>query len=97
MYHGDAAADEAQARFETMHQRQEIPADLEEISLDAPCPIVELLHRFRIAPSKSEARRLVDGGGVRLDGDTIGRYDHVVTGGVLQVGKRRIYRVVVRG
>ena len=61
--------------------------------------ILDLLHESGLAASKSEARRLVQQGGVRVDGETIQAIDSVVTpvaGAevVIQAGKRKFLRVV---
>ncbi len=46
--------------------------------------------------SKGEARRLIDGGGVKIDGEVVKGYDRQVAEGCLiQVGKRRFVRVKV--
>jgi tyrosyl-tRNA synthetase len=59
--------------------------------------VVELLVASGLAASRGEARRLIDGGGVRADGVRVERYDQAIAPGepvVLQVGRRRFVRVV---
>jgi tyrosyl-tRNA synthetase len=96
-FHGAAAADAAQADFE-LRARGGVPEGIPEVALEgAPLGIGMLLKQAALAPSTSEALRLVDQGGVRVDGDTVtdrglklgaGRY-------VVQVGKRRFARVTL--
>ena len=58
--------------------------------------IVDLLVEAGLAPTKSQARRLVQQGGVRLDGKAIAGIEYTVSpsqAGILQVGKRRFVRL----
>ncbi|HJX38751.1 MAG TPA: S4 domain-containing protein, partial [Anaerolineae bacterium] len=64
--------------------------------VEAPTSIVELLAASGLASSKGEARRLIQQGGVRLDGEKVASIDQVVTvekDAVLQVGKRKFLRL----
>lgn len=93
-------ADAAQEEFVRVFQKHALPDDMPEHSVDAaPVGIVPLLVGAGLAPSNSEARRLIAGGGVRLDGEAVA--DSLldvapVDGMVLQVGKRRFVRLSVR-
>jgi tyrosyl-tRNA synthetase len=96
-FHGGAAGDSAEADFD-LRARGGIPDDIEAISLGgAPLGIGALLKQARLAPSTSEALRLVDGGGVRIDGTVISDRGLKVDAGtfVLQVGKRKFARVTL--
>ena len=91
------AAHEAQARFVEVFQKRELPDTMPEHLLEMPTPIVDLLVATGLAGSRSDARRLIDGGGVRLDGAKITVHDQVVVPGApqtLQVGKRKFTRIV---
>jgi tyrosyl-tRNA synthetase len=62
-----------------------------------PVPIVDVLAELQLARSKSQARRLIEQGGVRLDGVPVSGIDQTVSGEreqILQVGKRRYARLV---
>jgi tyrosyl-tRNA synthetase len=98
-FDGDAAADAAAAHFARVHQRRELPEDMPEYAFEEPMGIVDLLTKAGLCGSKSEARRLVAQGGVKLDGNTVGDGDAVVEPGdaILQVGKRRFLRVTTDG
>ena len=95
-YHGSQAANAAAGRFERVHQKRELPKDMPEMVLGEPMTIPELLVVAGLCPSRSDGRRLVEQGGVRIDGDPVESVDQIVTPGerVLQVGKRRFLRLV---
>jgi len=96
-FHSAAAADAAEQDF-TNRSKGGIPDDIPEVSLSgAPLGIGALLKQANLAPSTSEANRLIDGGGVRIDGTVISdRGLKLDTGSfVLQVGKRKFARVTL--
>ena len=75
-----------------------IPDDITELSLaGAPLGIGALLKQANLAPSTSEANRLIDGGGVRIDGGVVADKGLKLAPGtyVLQVGKRKFARVTL--
>ncbi len=96
-FHSAAAAEAAQADFEN-RARGGIPDQIPEVSLSgAPLGIGALLKQANLAPSSSEAMRLVDGGGVRIDGTVVSDKGLKVERGtyVVQVGKRKFARVTL--
>jgi tyrosyl-tRNA synthetase len=95
-YHGSQAADDAAGRFERVHQRRQFPEEMPEIQLSEPMAVPELLVVAGLCPSKSDGRRLVEQGGVRIDGELVESVNQVVAPGekVLQAGKRRFVRLV---
>jgi tyrosyl-tRNA synthetase len=96
-FHGPAAADAAEQDFQN-RARGGIPEQLQEISLSgAPLAIGALLKQAGLAPSTSEALRLVDQGGVRIDGAVVSDRGLKVAAGtcVVQVGKRKFARVTL--
>ena len=97
-FHGAAAAEAGAADF-ALRARGGIPDDIPELSVDgAPVAIGALLKQARLAPSTSEALRLVEGGGVRIDGAVVSDRALKVPAGtfVVQVGKRKFARVTLR-
>ena len=100
-FHGPAAAEAAQAAFEARFQRGETPSDLPE--LQVPCAgeamlLVQVLKQAGLTPSTAEAQRMIEQGGVRLDGERVS--DKALklargTAAVVQVGKRRFARVTL--
>jgi tyrosyl-tRNA synthetase len=96
-FHGAAAAERAAADFE-LRARGGVPEDIPELSLSgAPLGIGSLLKQARLAPSSSEALRLVEQGGVRIDGAAVSDKALKLPAGtyVLQVGKRKFARVAL--
>ena len=94
IFYSEADAGSAQEAFVKMFQQKEIPDEMPEYQLEAGQTVLDVILAGQLAPSKSEARRLIDQKGVRLDGDILERGDvafpHL---GVLQVGKRKFLRV----
>jgi tyrosyl-tRNA synthetase len=94
IFYGDAAAHKAQEAFVKMFQQKEIPDEMPEYELQSGQTVLDVILDARLAASKSEARRLFDQRGVRLDGVTIERADTSFPHpGVLQVGKRKFLKV----
>jgi tyrosyl-tRNA synthetase len=99
-YHGDEAAEAAQERFDTLHVRRELPDEIEEYAFSADNGQVHMpaLLADAFGLSRSEGRRLLAQGGVKLDGTELdeSRLDvpaEELDGVVLQVGKRRFKRL----
>jgi tyrosyl-tRNA synthetase len=99
IFDGDAAADRAAAHFERVHQERELPADMPVQTLPGATLIVDIIHGAGLARSKSDARRLVQQGAVRLDGERVESVEALVFAAdeqgehVLQVGKRHFLRL----
>ena len=96
-FHSAAAADAAEQDF-INRSKGGIPDEIPEVLLSgAPMGIGALLKAAGLAPSGSEANRLIDGGGVRIDGAVISDKGLKVEAGshVVQVGKRKFARVTL--
>ena len=96
-FHSAAAADAAEQDFAN-RSKGGVPDDIPEVQLaGAPLGIGALLKQANLAPSSSEANRLIDGGGVRVDGSVVSDRGLKLAAGsyVVQVGKRRFARVVL--
>jgi tyrosyl-tRNA synthetase len=94
-FHGASAADAAEQDFAN-RAKGGIPDDVPEVSLQgAPLAIGALLKQAGLVPSTSEALRMIEQAGVRLDGVLISDKALKVTAGtfVVQVGKRKFARV----
>ena len=94
-FHGAAAADSAELDFNN-RAKGGIPDDIPEVSLaGAPLGIAALLKSAGLVPSSSEAMRMIEQGGVKIDGAVISDKGLKVEAGqfVLQVGKRKFARV----
>jgi tyrosyl-tRNA synthetase len=96
-FHSAAAAERAEADFE-LRARGGVPQDIPEVALrGAPLAIGSLLKQANLAPSSSEALRLVEQGGVRVDGTAIADKGLKLPAGayVVQVGKRKFARITL--
>jgi tyrosyl-tRNA synthetase len=94
-FHGAAAAEAAEQDF-INRSKGGIPELLDQVALSgAPMGIGALLKAAGLAPSTSEANRLIDGGGVRIDSTVISDKGLKLYAGtyVVQVGKRKFARV----
>jgi len=97
IFYDDVAAAEAEEHFKRVFQEREMPDEMPEFVVSAPLNIVALIAQARLASSKSEARRLVEQHGVKLDGQTVESIETVVevtAPRVLQIGKRKFVRLV---
>ncbi|WP_073462850.1 tyrosine--tRNA ligase [Rhizobacter sp. OV335] len=96
-FHSAAAAEAAEADFNN-RAKGGIPDVIDELALSgAPLGITALLKQAGLAPSTSEAGRLIEGGGVRIDGDAVSDKGLKLNAGtyVVQVGKRKFARVTL--
>ena len=103
-YHGQPAATDAEERFERVHVRHELPAEVPEVRFEPDGGSVHLpaLLAAAFGVSTSDARRGLSQGAVRLDGQRLdnGALDlpaELVAGKVIQFGKRRFARVAIVG
>jgi tyrosyl-tRNA synthetase len=96
-FHAKADAEKALADFEARFQRGAMPDSMPEFSLEA-APIAQILKKAGLVASTSEALRMIESGGVRLDGSKVENKALVLERGatvVLQVGKRKFARVAI--
>jgi len=95
-FHGEAAATEAEAAFDRVHIAREAPEEMPTVYLDGSVVHLPELLGEQFGMSRSEARRNIAQGGVRLDGVPVAELDlpaAELAGRVLQVGKRRFLRL----
>jgi tyrosyl-tRNA synthetase len=96
VFHGPDAASDAERYFHTVFQERELPPDMPEVRLVAASSLADLLLSTGLVTSKSELRRLVQQGGVRLDGDRIEDPNSIIDPigvRVLQIGRRKFLRL----
>ncbi len=100
-YHGAGKGDEAEAAFNAVFKDHAVPDDVEECAVDLSGDVYlpALLNEVGFTPSGAEGRRLIDGGGVRVDGEPVPAKAYNIPGSrldgkVLQAGKRRFVRIV---
>ena len=96
-YHGKEGADKAQEDFINVVSNKGIPDDIESVKIEAEKSILDLLVELSFVQSKGEAKRLIQGGGVKIDGEKISDMGFVVKPQmdvVLQAGKRKFAKLV---
>lgn len=96
-YHGEQAACDAQSGFEQLFSKREIPEDIPDYQVAAAAvKITKLLTDSGLCASGGEAKRLIQGGGVSLDGAKVCSADSEIElrdGMVLRAGKRKFIRI----
>lgn len=96
-YHGLEKAEEASQHFQQVFVNKEKPAVIEEIEiLKKKWQLAELLHFAGLVSSKTDGRRMIEQGGVKVDGAVIGDREATVnstSGMVIQVGKRKFIKI----
>ncbi len=95
-FHGADAARAAEEEFIRVFSKRELPSDMPTFAMQAAMPIVDLIVAADLAPSKSEARRLVQQGGVRLDDEKVEKIDAMIPAreAVLRVGRLKFVKLV---
>jgi tyrosyl-tRNA synthetase len=97
--HGEEAARAAEEHFTRVVREGQAPDEVEEVRLASPDPVVHLpsVLASQLGESSSHWRRVIDQGGVKLDGRPVSGYDVPWTeleGATLQAGKRQFLRLV---
>jgi tyrosyl-tRNA synthetase len=101
-FHGAAAAQSAQAEFEQRFREGALPQDMPELTVTADEGVILISHLLKqagLTPSTSEAQRMIEQGGVRLDGERVTDKALKIAAGralVVQVGKRKFARITVK-
>jgi tyrosyl-tRNA synthetase len=98
-FHGQSAADAAAEAFNARFRDGALPEDMPEISVAVPAAglaITQLLKQTGLVPSASEANRVIEQGGVKVDGERVSERTLMLAKGkayVVQVGKRKVARI----
>ena len=103
-YHGEEAAGAAEADFDRVFKNHDVPKDIPEFAADltpndeGKVYLAKLIADAGLAKSAGEVRRLIDGGGVKVNGAAIPAKEYnvdpsMLAGAVLQVGKRKFVRL----
>jgi tyrosyl-tRNA synthetase len=98
-FHNQEEADKALADFETKFKRNEIPEDLEEFAVSIEGDNIGLgilLKQANLVASTSEGNRMIEQGGVKIDGEKVANKNYLLNKGdgfVVQVGKRKFAKI----
>ena len=104
-YYDEAAAKEAEAAFDRVFKQHDVPEDIPEFAAgltpndEGLVYVAKLISDAGMANSVGEARRLIDGGGVKVNGEALAPKAYnvepsMLKGAVIQVGKRKFVRLV---
>jgi tyrosyl-tRNA synthetase len=94
IFHTDEISLAAEKSFEKIFQQKDIPEQIPVYTLLPDQTVVDVLVAAGLVTSRSEGRRMIEQKGVKLDGDTLNRFDAPFPhSGVLQVGKRKFIRI----
>jgi tyrosyl-tRNA synthetase len=104
MYHNQSAAEKAEVEFNKVHRDRELPTEMDIFETSQKSyPVLDLLCDTKLAPSKNEAKRLIEGGGASYRvanqetkiTDIRGQID-LQDQMVIQVGKRRFVKIIIK-
>jgi tyrosyl-tRNA synthetase len=99
IHHNKRAAQKAEKEFNRVFREKERPSEIPSFKLRRESyNILDVLVQTKLAPSKSEAKRLLQQGGVKIDKNTVKDWQKEITikdGMIIQVGKRRFARIRV--
>lgn len=96
--HGEDDAKKAKEYFEKTVQQKETPSDVQEVKITNPkTTLVELLVETNLALSKSDAKRLIEQGGVEIDNKRVDSSSviEIKDGTMIRVGKRRFVKIKI--
>lgn len=97
-FHNEEMANKAQEAFIQRFSKNELPEDIEEVHLSGDMPIANALKEAGLVASTSEAMRMINQSAVKIEGEKISDKQMVLAvgfSGIIQVGKRRIAKVIV--
>lgn len=96
IYHDKVAAEKAEKEFDRVFKQKDLPSDMPTVKISGKkISLIDMLVQCKLASSKSEARRLIQQGGVRID-DSPQKEDRIVSlkkDSVVRVGKRRFVKI----
>lgn len=95
-YHGKEGADKAQEEFINVVSNKGIPQDIETVKIENGANILDVLQQLNFIPSRGEGKRLIQQGGVKVDGEKISDLNYTFSldeDVVLQAGKRKFARL----
>lgn len=104
-YYDEATAHTAEEHFDLVFKQHEIPEDIPEFKADltpneeGKVYLAKIIHDAKLAQSVGEARRLIDGGGVKINGETVPAKEYnvdpsLLADAIIQVGKRKFVKLV---
>jgi len=96
MYHTQAEADKVAVEFDKIFREKGVPEDIREVELGTSVSLVDVLVAQGLVTSKSEARRLIEQGGVKVNDQKVTNWQvpsEFKSGDIIQVGKRKFVKI----
>ena len=94
--HGEESAEKAEGDFDARFRKREAPEEMGELEAENPADLVSTIVQSGFAKSRGDARRLIDQGGIRINGEKANADAKLKDADVLQAGKRNFVRIRVR-
>ncbi len=99
MYHDEQAAEWAAQEFDRIHAQHQMPEEIPEIKVEGtPQVLAKLLAEIKLVATNSEGKRMIQQGGVKVDGQNVTDPNAQITpknGMVLQVGRRKFVKLII--
>ena len=95
LYHGADAAEKAETAFTNVFTGKGIPEDIKEVKVKKGTLLVDVLVKEGLVSSKSEAKRLIEQKGIKVNDVLVESMEEKVTEGVVRVGKRKFLRIAI--
>lgn len=96
-YCGKEGAEFGQNEFINVVSNKGIPEDIQEVTIESGKNILDLLTELKFSASRGEAKRLIQGGGVKIDGEKISDLNYAINAEcILQAGKRNFVKLIIK-
>ncbi len=94
LYYGAAAAKDAEEQFIAVFSQGGTPDEMPEVKVKKGATLIDVLVDQKLVTSKSEARRLIEQGGLKMNDETVTSIEATAEKGILKVGKRKFLRIL---
>jgi len=94
LYHGEDAAKKAEEAFVNVFSEKGIPEDIKEVKVKKGTLLVDVLVKEGLVSSKSEAKRLIEQKGIKVNDEVVESMEEKIEEGIVRVGKRKFLRII---
>lgn len=96
IYHGEQKAEQAGQEFNKVFQKKDKPSNIEQVNIENDMSIIEVMTKFDLVSSNSDARRMIDQNAVKINDEKVNDYSFKIEKGkeyIIQVGKRKFLNI----